>query len=223
MSAVTHPRQPARSTATRARSWWGKAWVRAVEESSYSEADLTAARALARQGRVGPITVDAGRFFAAVEDDPPGAVSVTVPVLDPTAVDLLVELVASESGRVASLLAAELPHRLVEEAEEGGVELLPYGGELGASCTCSAWVDPCPHALAVALQVTRLLEGDPLVLLHLRGLARDELLARLHERGGAVAEGDEADDVETGLEASLRASRILQLLEDPAARVDHLF
>ncbi len=221
MTAVTHPRLPARRAATRARTWWGKAWVRAVEESSYAEGDLRLGRTLARAGRVGPITIEAGRFFAAVEDEDPGAVSVTVPVLDATSVELLVELIGAESGRIAALLAGDLPLQLVEEADESGVELLPYGGELAASCTCNAWVDPCPHALAVALQVTWLVEADPLVLTHLRGLPRDRLLARLHERGGAADEA--ADDVETGLEAMLRAERILDLVDQPGSSIDHLF
>lgn len=226
MTAVTHPRLPPRRTATRARSWWAKAWLRAVEESSYSDADLRVARSLARAARVGPITVEEGRFFAAVEDDEPGAVSVTVPVLDGSAAELFVELVGAESGRIAAMLAGDLPHQLVEEAEEGGVELLPYGGELGASCTCHAWVDPCPHALAVGLQLSWLVDQDPFVLTHLRGLPRDVLLARLHERGAGTA-SEAADDVETGLEAMLRAERILALIEDLDAEaltdVDHLF
>ena len=93
MTAVTHPRLPPRRTATRARSWWAKAWLRAVDESSFSDTDLRQARSLARAARVGPITVEEGRFFAAVEDDEPGAVSVTVPVLDGSAAELFVELV----------------------------------------------------------------------------------------------------------------------------------
>ncbi|MCB0908172.1 MAG: hypothetical protein KDB63_13750 [Nocardioidaceae bacterium] len=226
MTAVTHPRLPPRRTATRARSWWAKAWLRAVEESSFSDTDLRQARSLARAARVGPITVEEGRFFAAVEDDEPGAVSVTVPVLDGSAAELFVELVGAESGRIAAMLAGDLPHQLVEEAEEGGIELLPYGGELGASCTCHAWVDPCPHALAVGLQLSWLVDLDPFVLTHLRGLPRDVLLARLHERGGG-APTEAADDVETGLEAMLRAERILALVADPegdtAADLDHLF
>lgn len=226
MTAVTHPRLPPRRTATRARSWWAKAWLRAVDESSFSDTDLRQARSLARAARVGPITVEEGRFFAAVEDDEPGAVSVTVPVLDGSAAELFVELVGAESGRIAAMLAGDLPHQLVEEAEEGGIELLPYGGELGASCTCHAWVDPCPHALAVGLQLSWLVDLDPFVLTHLRGLPRDVLLARLHERGGGTPT-EAADDVETGLEAMLRAERILALVADPegdtAADLDHLF
>jgi uncharacterized Zn finger protein len=211
-----------------------------VEESAYAERDLAAARTLSRSGRIGGISLDgAGGFVAAVEDaDDLWTVSGSVPVLDGPARDTLVEIVAAENGRIASLLAGDLPHPLVEHAEEAGVELLPYGGELASGCTCPAWVDPCVHALAVLYQLTWLLDADPFVLLQLRGLPRDELLARLHARDRGAgsgagpgsepgATGDHAapggDDVETALDAALRAARLLDLLDDPDRGVDHLF
>ena len=134
------------------------------------------------------------------------------------------EVVAAEAGRAPALLAGELPHPLVEHAEEAGVELLPYGGELEATCTCDAWLDPCVHALALMGQVTWLLERDPLVLLHLRGLPRDDLLARLHDRTGATEPEDAGDaDLDIAVDAAARAARVLDLLDDPDARVEHLF
>jgi uncharacterized Zn finger protein len=225
-STVRHPRLPARRSSTRATTWWGKAWVRAVEESAYAEEDLAAGRRLARGGRIGGIAVEEGAWFAAVEDgDEVATVAGVLPRLDPEAVDALVETVAAEAGRVAALLAGELPHLLVEHAEEAGVELLPYGGELGAACTCAAWTDPCAHALGVLYQLTWLIEDDPFVLLHLRGVSREELLARLHERSAPPAAEPEEPDVDAALDAALRAARLLELLEDPdadPARLDHL-
>ena len=145
-------------------------------------------------------------------------------MLDETGVTTLVEVVAAEAGRAPALLAGELPYSLVENAEESGVELLPYGGELDASCTCDAWLDPCVHALALMTQVTWLLERDPLVLLHLRGLPRDGLLARLHERTTPVEVVDAGDaDLDVAADAAARAARVLDLLADPDASVDHLF
>ena len=223
MSAVVHPRVPLRRGAARATLWWGKAWVRAVEESAYAERDLLDARALSRSGRVGGIRTDEGEFVAAVEDEHGlWAVSGTVPVLDEAAVSALVETVAAEAGRIAALLAGDLPHLLVEHAEEAGVELLPYGGELGSTCTCNAWVDPCVHALAVLHQLTWLIEADPFVLLQLRGVSRDRLLARLHERSDDTPQTG-SGDLETGLDAALRAGRLLDLLDEPGRPVEHLF
>ncbi len=209
---VLHPRLAPRRSAVRATTWWGKAWVRAVDEAAYAEADLVAGRVLARAGHVGQIATEPGRFVAAVEDRHGlWAVEGTVPVLDDADVAALVETVAAESGRIAALLAGDLPHGLVEHAEEAGVELLPYGGELGSSCTCDHWADPCVHALAVLQQLAWLVDADPFVLLQLRGLPRDELLAWLHRRTADPAVDDEPD-LEAAVEAALYAAR---LLEDP--------
>ncbi len=223
--AVVHPRIPARRGGRRASTWWGRAWVRAVEESAYGEKEQRAARALARAGAVGGITIDIGSIVAAVEDNQGMfTAQVVLPVLDEAAVATLVEVVAAEAGRAPALLAGELPHPLVEHADEAGVELLPFGGELEATCTCDAWLDPCVHALALMSQVTWLLERDPLVLLHLRGLPRDDLLARLHERTGSTEPEDAGDaDLDIAVDAAARAMRVLDLLDDPDARVDHLF
>lgn len=213
---VLHPRLAARRSTVRATTWWGKAWVRAVEEAAYAESELVAARVLARAGHVGQIATEPGRFVASVEDRRGlWTVEGTVPVLDRGDLEVLVEAVAAESGRIAALLAGELPYGLVEHADEAGVELLPYGGELGSSCTCEHWADPCVHALAVLQQLTWLVEADPFVLLQLRGLPRDDLLARLHERAPASGADDDEPDLEAAVEAALYAARLLE--EEPPA------
>jgi len=223
---ATHPRIAPRRGA-RATTWWGKAWVRAVEEAAYGERDLVRARTLARSGLVGGITVEPGRFLAAVEEgDDAFTVSGSVPMLGPGELDAFAETVAAEAGRIGALMAGDLPHGLVEHAEEAGVELLPFGGELQASCTCAAWVDPCAHALAAAYQVAWLADADPFVLLSLRGLPREEVLARLHDRDTTRAESQhgpvEPDDLALAVDAATRARRILQLLGQGETDIDHL-
>lgn len=191
---------------------------------------------MARAGKVGALTIDKGTLFAAVhQGDDAWTVSISLPLLSAEAIATFVELVAAESGRIAGLLDGELAHQLVEDAEDAGVELLPYGGEFSASCSCDAWAQPCPHALAVLTQFTWLIDDDPLALLHLRGHSREELLAALHERtlrtrvvgaaaedaqgvpaahelrDGEVAEAADAD-VEIGVDAARRAALILSAL-----------
>jgi uncharacterized Zn finger protein len=224
---VTHPRIRPRRGAARATTWWGKAWVRACEESAYGDAELRRARSLARAGSVGAITVGAGTFVAAVEDgEELWSTSTTLPVLDDAERSAFVEAVAAVAGRLPALVAGELPHGLVEHAEEAGVELLPFGGELQASCTCAAWMDPCAHALAAAYQVAWLADADPFVLLALRGLSREELLARLHDRESTRADSRhepvEPDDLALAVDAATRARRILQLIDQGETDVAHL-
>jgi uncharacterized Zn finger protein len=226
--AVTFARVPPRRSTTRAATWWGRAWVRAVEEASYSDQDLHAARALSRSGGIGGITVDLGRLVAACHDRADvWSVTGTVPVLDAISRRAFVEVVEAESGHLGALLTGELPYRLVEQGEEAGVELLPYGGELGSSCPCGSWVDPCVHALAVLLQVAWLIDGDPWVLLRLRGLSPDELQAELATdllaaEGDPHDRSDPAGDLAAAMDAAVRAARVLALADDPAAEIGHL-
>lgn len=230
-TATTHPRLPARRGGG-SGTWWSKAVLRAVEEAAFGEKDLRSGRALARSGAVGAITVTEGGAVAAVtEGQDAFTVEVTVPVLDDTDSAAFTEIVAAESGRIAALLAGQLPHAFVEAVEEAGVELLPYGGELGSACTCDAWLDPCPHALAVLTQLAWLIQADPFVLTHLRGLSRERVLRDLHRlrqpvgqqpagAGGGSGEassddpgpsGTDVDDLVVAEDAAVRAARLLRL------------
>jgi uncharacterized Zn finger protein len=152
------------------------------------------------------------------------SVGATVPELDPISRRAFVDVVAAESGHLAALLSGELPYRLVEQSEEAGVELLPYGGELGSSCPCGSWVDPCVHALAVLLQVAWLVDGDPWVLLRLRGLSPEDLQAELARATDTGEEtGDElGGDLAAAVDAAVRAARVVALADDPGAEITHL-
>jgi uncharacterized Zn finger protein len=221
---TTHPRLPPRRGGG-SGTWWSKAVVRAVEEAAFGEKELRAGRALARSGAVGAITVTEGGAVAAVtEGHDAFTVEVTVPVLDDADAAAFTELVAAESGRIGALLAGQLPHALVEAVEEAGVELLPYGGELGSACTCDAWLDPCPHALAVLTQLAWLIQADPFVLTHLRGLSREQVLRDLRQlrqpvgeapladgSGGDPTASDDVDDLVVAEDAAVRAARLLGL------------
>ncbi len=221
-TAVTYSRIPPRRSTSRAATWWGRAWVRAVEEASYADSDLHTARGLSRSGGIGGITLDHGTVVAQVHHRADvWPVSATVPELDPVSRRAFVEVVAGESGHLAALMAGELPHRLVEQAEEAGVELLPYGGELGSACPCGAWVDPCVHALALMLQVAWLVDGDPWVLLRLRGLSPDDLQAELAAAAPETPDAA-ADDLAVAMDAAVRAARVVALADDAAAEITHL-
>lgn len=229
-AAVTYGRFSPRRGGWRVETWWGKAFLRAVEERASDEAQLTAGRALARSGRIGGIIVDAGSVVASVEDPNAPlssgetglfAVRIDLPVLDAEARGALLEVLASSPVRVHGLLDGTMPHDLVEYAEEAGAEVIPYGDELAAVCSCRHWQDTCVHALGVLHQIGWLVDGDPLVLFHLRGVTRAEVVAagRAGASSGelsaessasaASAASEPLDDVEVALDAALRAQSLL--------------
>jgi uncharacterized Zn finger protein len=213
MAAITHTRLSPRRT-TRLRSWWARTVLQAAEESAYSESDLKRGRSLARTGEVGEITVAEGEAVAAVLDgDEAWSVRVAVRPLDAADLDALVEVVAAGSGWLGALLRGALPEPFLEAAEEAGVAVPPDVGDLEARCSCEAWTDPCPHALALLNQLAWLVDADPFVLTQLRGLGRDAVLARLAEITGQESAAAEPDDLTVALEAAERAARVLGAIE----------
>lgn len=64
-------RAPGRGRRAFAATWWGQAWVRALEDSTLDAGRLSRGRTYARQGMVGPVTVAPGQVEAAVQGSRP--------------------------------------------------------------------------------------------------------------------------------------------------------
>ncbi|MEU3935806.1 SWF or SNF family helicase [Streptomyces sp. NPDC029044] len=171
-----------------AETWWGQAWLKALEGTALDTAQLKRGRRLARAGAVGVVSVRPGRLTAVVQD-PDGSAhraDVLLEELSPGQWDRFLDMTAERSGHVAALLDREMPPHLVEDAADAGVELLPGLGDLEPECDCGAW-DHCGHTAALCYQVARLLDQDPFVLLLMRGRDETALLEDVQARGGAGA------------------------------------
>ena len=186
MSAVGFPAFPftARKPGRFARTWWGNAWLRAMEDTALDLQQLKRGRRFAYAGLVGPITVSAGRLAAQVTNDD-GEVHQTVVLVDRLSDGQwrrFLDEVAAKAGHLAALLDRDMPQDLVEAAAAADVPLLPGIGDLQPECDCAGWELPCTHAAALCFQAAWLLDADPFVLLLLRGLGRDDLTAELRRR-----------------------------------------
>ncbi|MGY0065908.1 SWF or SNF family helicase [Streptomyces sp. QTS137] len=168
-----------------AQTWWGRAWLTALEGTALDTQQLTAGRRLARAGAVGAVSVRPGRITAVVQDRDRTAhrADVLLRELSDEQWDRFLDMAVERAGHVAALLDREMPPHLVEDAESAGVELLPDLGGLEPACDCGAW-DHCGHTAALCYQVARLLDQDPFVLLLARGRGERALLDALQSRGG---------------------------------------
>ncbi|MEV6055606.1 SWF or SNF family helicase [Streptomyces sp. NPDC052107] len=169
-----------------AQSWWGRAWLRALEDTALDAAAVKAGRRLARAGGVGAVTVRPGRVTAVVCDRGGAAhrADVLVPELSEEEWGRFLDMAVEQAGHMAALLDGELPPHLIEDAAVGGIELLPGLGDLEPACDCGTW-DHCGHTAALCHQVARLLDEDPFLLLLLRGRAKAAFLTELHVRSTA--------------------------------------
>jgi uncharacterized Zn finger protein len=172
-----------------AQTWWGHAWLKALEDAAVDGAQVKAGRRLARAGAVGAVSVRPGRITAVVKDRDRTAhrADVLLAELSDEQWDRFVDMTVERSGHVAALLDGEMPPHLVEDAASAGIDLLPGLGDLEPECDCGAW-DHCGHTAALCYQVARLLDQDPLVLLLMRGRGESAVLSALQTRGRAPGE-----------------------------------
>ncbi|MGW2855800.1 SWIM zinc finger family protein, partial [Streptomyces sp. NPDC001215] len=109
-SSVPGPRRaPTRGRRAFAATWWGQAWVTALEDSTLDSGRLSRGRTYARQGMVGPVTIAPGLIKAAVQGSMPRPYrsAVHLPVLTDAQWDTLLDTVAARAGHLAALLDGE--------------------------------------------------------------------------------------------------------------------
>ncbi|MFF4760160.1 SWIM zinc finger family protein [Streptomyces sp. NPDC001292] len=175
----TFPAFPARAVEGDrfAETWWGNAWIDALEEGALDAARLARGRGYAQTGHVDAVTVTPGLVLAYVQGSRPRPyrVQVRLRTLDDADWDRFLDAVAERPGHIAALLDKEMPQALAD----CGVPLLPGPGDLEPHCSCPDRGHPCKHAAALCYQTARLLDADPFVLLLLRGRGERELLDAL--------------------------------------------
>jgi hypothetical protein len=170
-------------------TWWGKAWVDALEQRARLDPNrLPRGRTYARTGAVGELGVRAGAIVASVQGSraKPYKVTVRVRKYSDQEWDLTLAALASQVGHMAALLDGEMPPEVADDLAAAHIDLLPVAGELQPHCSCPDWANPCKHAAAVCYLVADTLDADPFLLFLMRGRGRDAVLAELRARRAAA-------------------------------------
>jgi uncharacterized Zn finger protein len=165
------------------QSWWARRWI-AVLESFDIGARLGRGRSYARNGQVLSIDVDKGTVEAKVQGSRPRPyeVEINVKVLSGKDWAAVVQALAGQALFAAKLLAGEMPQDVEKVFEDAGLSLFPQKlKDLETSCSCPDYSNPCKHIAAVYYLLGEEFDRDPFLLFKLRGLGREELVARLGE------------------------------------------
>ncbi|HEY9368589.1 SWIM zinc finger family protein, partial [Streptomyces sp.] len=165
-----------------AATWWGNAWVEALEDTALDPARLSRGRAYAGRGQVDAITVTPGRVVAYVHGSRPRPyrTEIRLRTLGDDDWERFLDAAAARPEHIAALLDKDVPHALAAVAD-----LLPAPGDLIPDCSCPDDGFPCKHAAALCYQASRLLDEDPFVLFLMRGRGEQEILAALTRRNAA--------------------------------------
>jgi uncharacterized Zn finger protein len=182
----------ARRTRRSGQTWWGRAWVEAMEQRARLDPNrLPRGRSYARQGAVGELTFKAGEVRAPVQGRRRSPYNARVRVVRFTEQewDQVLAAISAQLGHTAAMLDGELPPEAAADVTGAGLDLLPGPGDLGLSCSCPDDADPCKHAAALCYLIADGLDADPFLLFLLRGRSRTEVLDGLRDRRRAAMSG----------------------------------
>jgi uncharacterized Zn finger protein len=163
------------------QSWWAKRW-QAVLDSFRIGGRLERGRTYARKGQVLAIDIHAGEVTASVQGSRPKPYTVTIGVtqLDRKEWDKVFQALSRQALFVAKLLAGEMPQDIERVFTQADVSLFPRKrDDLRTECSCPDDANPCKHIAAVYYLLGEEFDRDPFLLFRLRGLEREDLLARL--------------------------------------------
>ena len=141
-------------------------------------------RNYARRGRARDLLLLPGSASAEVWCDDTYRPTLTVAPLPAGAWRTVVDALADDLSALAALIEGDLPEGLVDRLEGLGVSLVPTPEDLHGDCDCGDWASPCTHVATLLHLLADALDGDPFLLLTLRGRTREDLLATLRARWG---------------------------------------
>lgn len=163
--------------ATCGRTWWSRRWIDALERFRLG-ARLGRGRSYAVGGQVAELQIEPGLVNAVVqgtEREPYRCFLRFRMVEGETKRRLLAEL-RSNPMLVARLLVGDLPCEVEERFVEAGVPLFPRReDDIWSQCGCPDYVNPCKHLAAIYYLLGEAVAKNPLLLLAVRGIGREEL------------------------------------------------
>lgn len=175
------------------RTWWGNAWVEAMERVDYNTNRLPRGRRYARNGSVLEIRLVEGGVRALVQGTrrQPYKVRIKLKDFTPSQASKVKLLVASNPAIASSLSLGVLPERMLAMLEGAGISLFPRSWkDLEASCSCPDWANPCKHLAAVYYIVANEVDKDPFITFTLRGISAESL----REAAGMAAVDEDSED-----------------------------
>ncbi len=174
-----------------AHQWWGQRWL-ALLEQLMPGPRLGRGRSYAAMGQVAELRLGTGMVSARVQGGSaePYQVEIQFATLDAAGTRRVLATLRRHPILTARLLVRQLPAELEALFQEAGCPLFPQAhGDLQMVCTCPDWSHQCKHAAAVYYLLAEAIDREPLLLLALRGIPREELLgyrpAELVEDGPA--------------------------------------
>ena len=202
---------------TRSKTWWGKEFLKALEEymdtgrlsrgRSYSKPRRRKKFSI-RQGKITATVMGNISTYFEVYETPYYKVEIEFQEIASTRWNAILKRLGSNADWVTHLVLGEVPPSIDEALEGSKVKLLPRSHrEIRSECSCPDGANPCKHIASIYYHLASLIDRDPLLLFELRGLERSKLLEAVSKSEFGSALQGEADPAIPDLAASAREPR----------------
>ncbi len=162
---------------TIAKSWWGQAWCRNLEQYADFESRLDRGKRYVRTGAVLDLKIQKGRVLAKVQGSrkTPYKVEIRISPLSEEKCQKILEKCGKRIENLEALATGNFPAEL-KELFTGQEGLFPTPKEISFACSCPDWALMCKHVAAVLYGIGARLDSQPTLFFELRGVDIDRFL-----------------------------------------------
>lgn len=162
---------------TIAKSWWGQAWCRNLEQYADFESRLDRGKRYVRTGAVLDLKIQKGRVLAKVQGSrkTPYKVEIRISPLSEEKCQKILEKCGKRIENLEALATGNFPAEL-KELFTGQEGLFPTPKEISFACSCPDWALMCKHVAAVLYGIGARLDSQPTLFFKLRGVDIDRFL-----------------------------------------------
>lgn len=165
------------------RVWWSRRWTEVLENFRLG-ARLGRGRNYAVSGQVNSLTIEPGRVTASVQgsNKEPYASTIQFRAVEGATKEQIIQSLRQRPMWVARLLVSDLPFEVETLFREAACPFFPQRqNDLVSRCSCPDYANPCKHLAAIYYLLGEAISKNPLLLLELRGIRRQELLGESGE------------------------------------------
>lgn len=161
-----------------AKTFWGKAWCKNLEDYSDYANRLPRGRTYVRNGSVIDLTMTEGEVQAQVMGSNLYTVTIHVAAVPLKQWRAIGADCANSIDSLIELLQGKLSTAVMERICTPGTGLFPGPKEIRFSCSCPDWASMCKHIAAVLYGVGARLDQQPELLFRLRRVDAKDLISQ---------------------------------------------
>jgi uncharacterized Zn finger protein len=159
-----------------ARTFWGEAWCKHLEQFSDYENRLPRGRTYVRNGSVCHLAISKGKVEAIVSGSELYRINIKITPLSADKWKTIRKQCAGQIGSMLELLQGRFSDNVMEIVTDQKKGLFPKPSEITLACDCPDWAEMCKHVAAVLYGVGARLDHQPQLLFLLRNVDHEELI-----------------------------------------------